>query len=290
MSEAQPPIEVFSACLARDLHIFERAVRGLRRHLNVGAIVVAAPRSDFPAFQRRLGSEVELLDERELPLAITLAELRAEPTIGAQAGWYFQQFLKLAFGLMKPEPARYLIWDADTVLLRPIDLFDREGRTLFTIADEHYEPYFETYRRLFSHEPHREFSFIAQHMVIDRAILREMIQRIEETPPDDGPWPWRIVRRLGSFSEYEVYGHYVKNVHPEMAVFRRLPWTRDGSLVSYRPSERALRRLGEKYAFAAFEAKQSPLNRARWYIERLRQGHGPVLPAALRGLFKRKAG
>lgn len=288
-SPSGPPIEVITSCLPRDLPILRLAVAGLREHLAAGPINVATARKNFPLFRRALGSEVTLLDEDTLIPGMTLAGLRGLNLRGfpESAGWYFQQLLKFAFAFQGPPDSHFLIWDADTILLRPMELFDDAGRAWFTMADEFHEPYFETYRRLLGDDPRREFSFVAQHMVVSKPILREMLSRIEAHCPGEKNWAWKIMENLSErmiyrFSEYETYGHYVKNVHPEAAAFRRLEWTRDGALTSSRPSPRQLRALGDRYVYAAFESRQSPMNRARQYLARLVSGSGPLLPGFMR--------
>jgi hypothetical protein len=74
------------------------------------------------------------------------------------------------------------------------------------------------------------------------------------------------------FSEYEMYGHYVKNHHPNRASFRTLPWLRHGArVVGGEPSPADLRRLENDYVFAAFESSEMPLRRwVRWLRGKLR--------------------
>src|SRR5688572_19746456 len=110
--------------------------------------------------------------------------------------------------------------------------FDSEQRMLLTKATEHHPPYFESYRNLFGAEPNREFSFIAQHMVIQESVAREMLVRIERHIPGDGNWAWKILRSLPAtgdnlFSEYETYGHFIKNHYPDRVHFVDRMWQRD---------------------------------------------------------------
>jgi len=143
-----------------------------------------------------------------------------------------------------------------------MEFFEERGAMLFTIADEEHGPYFDTYRKLLGEEPRREFSFIAQHMPVRKSILREMLARIEEQVVGEGEnWAWKIMRNLEGahvnlFSEYEMFGHYLKNHYPDQAAFRRLPWLREGTqTVGDIPSARDLERLAAEYYFAAFEGK-----------------------------------
>jgi hypothetical protein len=264
------PLDIVTASRLKDLHTLALAAENLRRFVPFKQLHVITARVNFPRFQKKLGPGVALVDEDTLIPGMTLAQLRAldEPGFPQGAGWYFQQFLKFAFAFQKMEDDHYLIWDADTVPLRPLEFFDEKNRMLFTTATENHPAYFQTYENLLRQNPRREFSFISQHIIVRKSILREMLQAVEENLPGQENWAWKIMRHLGGhgtnrFSEYETLGHYVKNIHPQTAVFRQLPWTRDGArLASTRPSAADLRRLAEKYHFASFEGNHGILRRA----------------------------
>jgi hypothetical protein len=263
------PLDIVTACRSADLPILCLGAKALREFLPFRQLHVITARKNFSKFQRMLGATVELLDEDALIPGMTLAKLKelSLPGFPQGAGWYFQQLLKLSFGFHRPEDDYYLIWDADTIPLRRLEVFDDEGRMLFTTAEEHHEPYFETYRRLLQEEPNREWSFISQHMIVQKSIAREMLAKIESSFPEDDSWAWKIMRNLKGngtnlFSEYEMLGHFVKNNYPSRAAYRRLPWLRTGSFVkSGKPSTVDLQRLGQQYYFAAFEASQMPLRK-----------------------------
>ena len=112
-------------------------------------------------------------------------------------------------------------------------------------------------------------------MRISTNCAREMLDRIEQTHGSD--WIEAVLSVLplkcgSEFSEYETYGHYVKNHYPERFAGRHLPWLRHGSrIVGGMPSAADLQRLGQDYAFAAFESSQMFLRRwVRWLRSRLR--------------------
>ena len=269
------PLHVVTACRAADVRILRLALDGLRRFTPFQQLHVITARSNFSRCRRALGDGVELLDEDALIPGMTLRSLRALalPGFPQGAGWYFQQLLKFAFAFREPSDDYFLIWDADTIPLRALQFFDAEDRMLLTTAEEEHVPYFETYRRLLGEEPRREFSFIAQHMIVQKSVLREMLAAIEANVPGHDHWAWKIMKNLGGgstnlFSEYEMLGHYAKNHHPERVTFRKLPWLRDGSRETKgMPSAANLARLGERHAFAAFESGQMPLRR---FVRKLR--------------------
>jgi hypothetical protein len=257
-------LDIVSAAQAVDLNVLQLAFAALKKHVAFGRLHVFTAQRNLRHFRRVLGPEVDLIDEDTFIPGMNLKALRALPLPGFPqgAGWYFQQLLKLQFCFSQPEDDYYLIWDADTVPLRPLEFFDEKGAMLFTVADECHLPYFATYRKLLGEEPRREFSFISQYIPVRKSIVREMLGKIDHHFSGKEDWAWKIMRNLEGahvnlFSEYEMLGHYVKNHYAEQAVFRRLPWLRTGTrAVGGIPSAKDLERLGDEYAFAAFEASE----------------------------------
>ena len=278
------PLDVVTACRAADLPVLGLAFTALKKQVPLRRLHVITAPGNFAKYRRILGAEPELIDEDSFLPGMTLAEVSrlALPGFPHGAGWYFQQLLKLQFCYVRTEEEYYLIWDADTVALRPLEFFDKSGTMLLTIADEEHPPYFDNYRKLLGEEPRRECSFIAQHMVVRKAIVREMLGRIESHLPGNESWAWKIMRHLEGthanlFSEYELVGHYTKNHYPQEVQFRRLPWLREGTqTIGGIPSAKQLEALGREYAFAAFEAKHRPL---RKWVRRFRSWFRPFRSA-----------
>jgi len=259
------PVDVVAACLKRDLPKLARAHASLRRFVAMKRLHVITAEKDFGEFRKVLGSDVELIDEATMIPGVTLPALKVIPLarLSQGHGWYFQQLLKFQFAFRETGDDFFLIWDADTVPLRPLEFFDVQGRMLVTKAEEFHRPYFLTYEKILGRPARREFSFIAQHMPVQKSVLREMLAEIEAHCPGGENWAWKIMRNLAGegsnrFSEYETYGHYLKEKYPERAVFRELPWLRRGATECGRnPAAAALAKLGEKYFFASFEDSES---------------------------------
>lgn len=256
-------MNIVSPCLVRDLPTYRIAFQGLLEHLPAARPHVVTRREDFRQFHDACGSGLILLDERQLVEGMDLETLRAlpQPYFPAGAGWYFQQFLKWAFVLQCGRGESCLVWDADTVPLRPIEFTDAAGRTLLTSSDEHHRPYFDTFEALLGFRPDPRPSFISQHQWIEVDLLRELVERIERR--SDRPWPWAVMEGLrgeGSnrFSEYETYANFGLETHPSRFVIRELPWTRHArSMAGFPPTARGLELLAERFAFASFESNRS---------------------------------
>jgi len=265
LPKAQPAVDVVAPCLRRDLPKLALAYQNLRRFAAIKQLHVITQRRDFAHFQQALGADVVLLDENEMIPTVSFDALKVIPLarFSQGPGWYFQQLLKFQFAFHKPEDDYFLIWDADTVPLRPLEFFDIQGRMLLTKAAEYHPPYFQTYERLLGQTAQREFSFIAQHMLVQKSVLRELLAEIEAHFPGEENWAWKIMRNLAGegsnrFSEYETYGHYLKAKYPERVVFRDLPWLRRGATeCGMNPSEADLERLGRDYYFASFEDSEN---------------------------------
>lgn len=75
----------------------------------------------------------------------TILEQR-DPGAGRRTGWYFQQFLKMAYALCC-EAKAYLVWDGDTLPLRKLT-FEENGKYLFNLKEEYHLPYFATMQKL----------------------------------------------------------------------------------------------------------------------------------------------
>ena len=210
------PLDIVTSCRRADYPILQKAFVGLSEFVPFRKLYIFTARQNITSLQRMLSRNVEILDEDEQIPGMALQSLRRLPLPGFPkgAGWYFQQLLKYTFCFQKQEDDYYLIWDADTVPLRPLQFFDPSGRMLFTTAKESNPYYFDNYRRLLREEPRHEFSFIAQHMIVQKSILREMLARIESNFTGDESWAWKIMRNLRGdcsnlFSEYETLGHYI---------------------------------------------------------------------------------
>ncbi len=184
------------------------------------------------------------------------------------AGWYFQQFLKMAFALSKYcDTDYYLSWDSDTIPLRKIDFFNENKKPYFTMKSEHHTPYFVAIERLLGCIKFNNHSYIAENMMFNKSIMTELINRIQSNNGVVGAtWFEKIVNVIEpesvspmGFSEFETYGNYCFNYYPHFYVERTLPTFRAGGLIQGRfVSERILKQLSFDQATASFEIYDSP--------------------------------
>lgn len=182
------------------------------------------------------------IDEKDIYQGMNLESINAKMRgLGAnstsRAGWYLQQFLKMAFALYVLKNANsakfltgggiryYLIWDSDTIPLRKLKFF-KQGKVIFEKANEYHKPYFDTLANLqlpigetqYIHKA-VDFSFVTENMMIEIAKMQELIELIESTRKK--PFWEAILEHINphdlthsGFSEFETYGNFIALAYP----------------------------------------------------------------------------
>lgn len=158
-----------------------------------------------------------ILNGQELPRGVT--------------GWYYQQFLKMRYALVC-EDEYYMTWDGDTVPCRMINMFrEGTGEPYLDLKTELKQEYFETMGKLLpGMRKVIEKSFISEHMLFRRDIMRDLIDRIEANEKLDGTQFWEKILyaispeqiQEGVFSEFETYGTFVALNY--MTTYRLREW------------------------------------------------------------------
>ncbi len=206
----------------------DRCVSGYERHY------VVVDDDDMPRFQRfRRGRRVVMPSSRFLPHWLKRGpssltrkgrrlwwSLRARPV----HGWHVQQILKIAAAVGLPEP-RFCLIDSDNVFFRPFDAGAYAGgeRTPLYLQREAiasdavwHAPWTRNCDRLLNH-PATRFpadDYVGNVIAWDKRAAREMTQAIERATGLS--WPLALCRTR-DFSEYLLYGHFVRNCPERLA-------------------------------------------------------------------------
>lgn len=125
-------------------------------------------------------------------------------------GWVLQQFIKFNASTFVFTPD-YLVVDADTVFLRPQSLF-RGGKSVLRYSDQYELRYNRSLQLLFGHRRRFPVSFVTHHMLINVVLMKGLLQLIEQR--FNCSWWEAILQKVDkehliSFSEFELYGHFV---------------------------------------------------------------------------------
>lgn len=231
-------------CLAkRDFRIVRKTVVRVREFLQQqeDAIFLVAPKVIEKSFSKQWLSDnrVTFIDEDCLLSGLSFETVRTcqqkHFKCALHTGWYLQQFLKMGFSFSHYAKDRYLVWDSDTIPLRKI-ILEAEGKYLLAAKAEYNKPYFDTIERLLGLGKQETFSFIAEHMVVETSIMKELIQKISDSGIPGEIWFEKIINATSgvdeaAFSEFETYGNYCSKYHPGLFSVRELRTLREGGML-----------------------------------------------------------
>lgn len=213
-------IDVFIPVHPKDFPVLPNAIRSIGDFITPAAhsitVVARDYTPDLGCILKATGSQF-LQEDKIIP---NLKRSDVTPIIYQgedRSGWYFQQFLKWGLADLSSQ-MHYLVVDADVLFIRDTPLF-AGSKIIHYRTMQHHTPYFETYDKLIGYRPQYDMSFIANFMMLNSNIVREITSAIERHTGKT--WHEAILKSidpktLSSFSEYETYGYYVSRYYPEM--------------------------------------------------------------------------
>ena len=228
-----------------------------------------------------LKEDVVFIDEDKLLKGLSYAAIEKivsskDLFATARAGWYFQQFLKMAYAFICQDDY-YFVLDADTIPVRQIDMFNSQGIPFFDIKAEYNAPYFTTMKKLVGMKKAIESSFIAEHMIFKTEYMLELIRLIEANSDIKGisffEKAINAIRVIdlpkSGFSEFETYGTFVHTTHTGSYEFRRLESLRNADkFLGAMPDALMLRWASKSYALVTFENRRLPGQNLLDYVRR----------------------
>ncbi len=258
--------DIIILATSKNLHTLEIMLPYCKKNLPAKHIYIIS-NQDLKNRIDRL-TEAEFVDEETVLDGLNVTRILdiIEERCGQRkrAGWYLQQFLKMAWSY-RCNDSSYVVIDADTFPLNAIDYIDDEGRYLLTQKIEYNKPYFDTLENLFDGDVKKtgDFSFVAENMIFDTEIMKEMIARIElNTRLKGGRFYEKIMYAINSedvlksgFSEFETYGNYLMTYHPEKARLRKLRTNREAAyILGNAPTSEQLEWAKHDYDIISIEA------------------------------------
>lgn len=216
-----------STCIARDLTIWQFAAPKILENINSKTYHLVVPAAELDTFRALSPSEFEIVSEEDVLGGRDLNWVRGilPSSLSGRAGWYYQQLLKLEF-LRNGEAGKIgLIWDADTIPLRPLEFIDSQGRLIFRYGVHRpriHEPYFKLIDSLLGIQRQIDESFISQCMPARVEWVQALCREIEWKSGQD--WKSTILGFIAGnpsacgFSEYETLGTFAYANHRESIV------------------------------------------------------------------------
>jgi hypothetical protein len=208
--ESDVKIDTYSPLLDKDLLTFPYALESVRRNVKhpIGKSYIISPNSEKI---KKVCKEMncEWINETDVS-PVALNDIGYIVNGVNRNGWLLQQFVKLSAD--KFVNSDHIFWvDTDTIFLRP-HVFEHNGKYIFDISDEYNPPYFKIYEKLFKQPAKLPVSFVAHHMIVQKAKLVEMNKKIEEV--NGMEWYKAILHHLDrtspvGFAEFETFGQYM---------------------------------------------------------------------------------
>jgi len=233
--------------------------------LSFNKLYILTKKENFDTITSAFANRIVCIDENKICEGLSIDTLK-DYFINRNAnvnrvGWYFQQFLKLGIAKQDYILDTYLIWDADTIILKPLDFFTADYKIYYDITDEHHNPYFNSIKKLIGIEKQVDYSFITEHLLFKKEIVLNLIDTFS-TPTKK--WWFTILDTidtgnlsLSGFSEYELYGNYVIKNHPNEYQLRQLKKYRNGTkLFGNKPSKNSLKLFSHVFDYITFEEWQ----------------------------------
>ena len=277
MYKPLPTYDIIICVGPKDRGIIIHTLRQILKHLVHNSVYIITAPSNFSTFAP-FECNVTLIDEESVIEGLSLKKIEAflGKTIHStkRAGWYFQQLLKMAMAQRDEISEHYLIWDADTLPLKPLSFFSPEGKVLVKPSNENTQSYFRTINNLLSLDKNQDFSFISEHMMITKQIMLELIHLLDTVA--DQQWYWNILNAINpedleksGFSEYETYGTYLTHTYPDSFTLRTIRSTRFGTHLSgHNPNKYDLYWLSKQFSIATFEHWDKPPSPRRLVIRK----------------------
>jgi len=133
--------------------------------------------------------------------------------INHRPNWIYQMFLKMFQNVTAND--NFLVIESDCIILKGIDFFE-EDRTIFYLCrDQNHEPYFK-FNELFGFSREYDFSFIAEFIMYDKNIIKEILERYNCTSVDE--FMEIVYNNVNSEcypADYEFYGNYCFKFHKD---------------------------------------------------------------------------
>lgn len=230
LKAADVPIDVVIPIIRKDLRILPLCLKGVRKCVvhTIKDIYIVAPKDD-EIIQFCSSNKLIFVDEKEVfgfcPQDIGLEISYPDGSIRDRSGWLFQQLVKLSGKIGSCR--YYLCIDADHVLIRPHVFLTDKCETVFYMSYEMNQPYYDNILRLIPGLKLSALSYVDHKMLFDKNIITKL--HLTLSPDSDDAWVKTIIDSYNrscetGFSEFELYGNFVKYKVLRPWLQKRLPY------------------------------------------------------------------
>jgi glycosyltransferase involved in cell wall biosynthesis len=215
----EPSVDVVILCHPKDSDKLLGCVQSVRKNLvhRIDKVFVVSPKNTNIETLCK-SADLIFVDEESFSLD-SLNAYRYSTWRSWNVGWIWQQLIKLQLDSIGESEYLYLI-DVDTQIAEKVCFFHEEKIVLLKSSEWHV-PYFDFIQRIFPEYQFSRSSFVTHQMFIKKAWLTEFKHDIESAHKLN--WHQAILSNLDStelnaFSEFELIGTWLLNVHPNEIV------------------------------------------------------------------------
>lgn len=255
-------------CVAqKECLISKKTIQYIRKNIEANKIYILTSKENFKFYSCKftVRHQIELIDENTIvPNAQKLKQImKSHFTCKYRFGWYYQQFLKMNFAFSEYAKDYYLIWDSDTIPLNKLSFF-KNDKMVFTPKTEYHKSYFSTIKNLLGYEKSVPYSFIAEQMIVDVKIMKELINAIDSSKFKGDAWYEKVIHATpmtnpNGFSEFETYGTYCHIHYKDRYILKdRRTFREAGEKYSRLISSKQLAKLSHKYDTISLESWSIP--------------------------------
>ena len=96
--------------------------------------------------------------------------------------WYYQQVLKISFiiNFVEDNNQNIIIWDADTIILKKINFFNKDSSCVYGTFFEFHKPYFSTNKRILGNLPRIFISSIVQFVSFTKEDCKNLKSKLNK--------------------------------------------------------------------------------------------------------------
>lgn len=241
----------------RDIEIANITIQSILRNNTNSKIIVLTKTENTNLF---INPNTTILDEDKIIDGLSFDSIRVylkslfDST--ERTGWYFQQFLKMAYSLISE--GDYIIWDSDTFMLKNISFVVNNQQILYYKNVIEHESYKRTFNSLLPDVTFiKDRSFVNEIMYVDKSVMIDIISSIESR--FSKPFYQAILDNICSsdyfagFSEYATYSNYVMHFRSNYRTVRAKHFREGTRIFGEVPILQDLKCISKQYNTISFE-------------------------------------
>ena len=212
--KSKKKLDIIITVAPKDFNKVADCIHSLRNYLldNIADIFLVGPTDEkiFNISKRNnciFVDENNLLEKENLNIKYNYKKDRSN--------WLYQQLLNYKAVTKLGKENYKLAFNADTIMTSH-QKFLIGDKVVFNISSDYHEPYFKIAKNLLNINTITNFSFTSHHIIYNKKILLEMLERIERE--NDTEWFKAIIKKcnydeLSCHSEFETYGQFYYNYY-----------------------------------------------------------------------------